>query len=171
MRDLAWLYSYSSASAKDHSYSYSIRIYILISSISSRFSTNVKWPRPQFIQIGNQRKEKFYGTQKVDGKKRCERPREAGREKRKWWKCSKTLVLNTFIEMVSLFISSDLNKQAERVGHGAKAPCSAQVEGRVLFQRKGLLAPQPWECAAFYLSKGLGSVRGERGKVSGFVVV
>lgn len=31
-------------------------------------------------------------------------------------KCSKTLVLNTFIEMVSLFISSDLNKQAEKQG-------------------------------------------------------
>lgn len=36
--------------------------------------------------------------------------------KKKTLKCSKTLVLNTFIEMVSLFISSDLNKHAERVG-------------------------------------------------------
>jgi len=35
------------------------------------------------------------------------------------FKCSKTLVLNTFIEMVSLFISSDLNKQEKETGKGA----------------------------------------------------
>jgi len=59
------------------------------------------------------------------------------------FKCSKTLVLNTFIEMVSLFISSDLNKQEKETGKGGLQLFSFGSGGRAL---------------DFYLSKGTGGM-------------
>lgn len=58
-------------------------------------------------------------------------------KKKIMFKCSKTLVLNTFIEMVSLFISSDLNKQgAPRNG---VARVAGRLGGRTFYLSKGIL--------------------------------